>query len=362
MKIVIICNDSFGIINYRMNLALALKAAGHQVIFITPHDEYFEALRAYGFELHSYKLSRLSTNPLTELQAIASLFRLLQKLKPDTLLSYTIKANLYGGFCARLLNIPNIPNITGMGTGLAKPGIKTLVIKMLYRFALAKSKMVFCQNPDDKQQLQTDNLLRTHTPIQLLPGSGVDLKQFIFTPHKNIKKRYIFVARILAEKGIAHFCEAAQQLQSNNREFIVLGRADEREPKTLAALNTAHQKGYVNYKGLVDNVPEEVSVAFASVLPSWYREGTPRSLLESLAVGTPIITTNKIGCKEALFEAENGFSCDAQSTTSLIEAILKLENLAPANYQTMCQAARNIAEEKFDEHIVLNHYLKAVQA
>ncbi len=361
MKIAIICNDSFGIINYRMNLALALKSAGHQVIFITPNDEYFEVLRGYGFELHSYQLSRLSTNPITELRAIASIFALLKQLKPNMLLSFTIKANLYGGLCARLLHIPNIPNITGMGSGLASPGLKTLAIKMLYRFALAKSKLIFCQNPDDKQQLQADNLLNTHTPIQLLPGSGVDLHKFTFTPHNPAKKRYIFVARILEEKGIIQFCEAAKQLHANNREFIVLGRADEREPETLKALHSAHQNGFVNYKGLVNNVHEEVGIAFASVLPSRYREGTPRSLLESLAVGTPIITTNNIGCKEALVEQENGFSCDAQSTASLIEAIHQLEKLSPTKYHTMCQTARTIAEEKFDEHIVLNHYLTAVK-
>ena len=361
MKIAMVCNDSFGIINYRLNLAKHLQAAGHHVIFICPKDEYYDTLKSYGFEQHSFKLARLSTNIFTELHAIFSLFVILMKLKPQVLLSFTIKANLYGGLCGRALNIPNIPNITGMGTGLAKNGLKTTLIRILYRLALGNSKLVFCQNPDDKNQLLRDKLLKSTTPIQLLPGSGVDLSNFPFqTTSTTATKRYIFVARILEEKGIIHFCEAAQALQSEDREFIVLGRADERENNTLSALNQAHQKGYVNYKGLVDNVSEEVGQSFASVLPSWYREGTPRSLLESLALGTPIITTNNIGCKEALFEGENGFACESQNTQSIIQAIQKLESLSTSNYNAMCLQSRHIAETQFDETIVLNHYSKAI--
>ena len=363
MKIAIICNDSFGIINYRLNLANALKEAGHHVILISPQDEYYQTLQAYGFEQHSFKLARLSTNLFTELRAIFSLFFLLLKLKPAITLSFTIKANLYGGLCSRLLSIPNVPNITGMGTGLSKKGIKSSLIKWLYQIALGNSKLVFCQNPDDKQQLLHDKLLKQSTPIQLLPGSGVDLSQFTYSPPScSLPKRYIFVARILEEKGILHFCEAAQILHSTEREFIVLGRGDEREASTLASLQKSHEQNFVNYKGLVDNVSEEVSAAFASVLPSWYREGTPRSLLESLAVGTPIITTNNIGCKEALFEHKNGLACEEKNTQSLIDTILALESLSEAEYHAMCRQARDIAETTFDEKIVLQHYLNVVSA
>ena len=361
MKIAIICNDSFGIINYRLNLAKSLRSAGHQVIFITPRDEYFDALKTHNFEQYSFSLSRLSTNIFSELKAILSLLSLLKRIKPEAVLTFTIKANLYGGLCARLLGLSNIPNITGMGTGLSTPGIKSTLIKTLYRIALGRSTLVFCQNSDDKNQLLEEKLLNPITPIQLLPGSGVDLSLFTVSPPSlNTPRRYIFVARILEEKGILHFCEAAKQLQSSEREFIVLGREDEREQNIAAQLNAAHAAGHVIFKGLVDNVNEEVSQAFASVLPSWYREGTPRSLLESLAVGTPIITTNNIGCKEALSEGINGFACEEKNTQSIVDTILKMECLPKQNYIEMCNNARQLAEDRFDETIVLNQYALAI--
>ncbi len=357
MNIAIINNDSWGIINYRLNLARALENQGHNVLLISPKDEGYHSLLQHGFKHEVFHLDRLSKNPFKELIALYKLQQTIKHHKIDLCLSFTIKANLYTGLISRLLNIAFAPNITGMGSAGS-----SALLKPIYQLALSKANTVFCQNQDDANQLISNHIAHSRQ-VKVLPGSGVDLSKFKAKQDFHFPtRRYLFIARILKDKGIEQFCEAAKALSSESREFIVLGRADERETEALDCLKRYHEQGFVNYKGLVDNVDEEMEQAFCSILPSWYREGVPRSLLESLASGLPIITTQEIGCKEALRDGKNGFACKKQDTQSLIDAIQKLEQLSEDEYITLSKFSHEFAKSTFDESIVLNHYLKLGKA
>ena len=376
MKVMIALNSAWNLLNFRAGLIRALLADGHTVVLIAPADEHVPALQAFGARFVHLPMRAHGTNPLFDLLLLWRFVRELRRERPDVLMAYTVKPNVYGSLAAHVLGIPVVNNIAGLGSAFIKGGWITLVLTTLYRFALTRSKRVFFQNPDDYRQFVEMGLVQA-AQCAVLPGSGVDLQRFQPVPLPSLncaykadgkstnERRFIFllVARLLKDKGVQEFAEAACLLKSSYpwAEFALLGFKDSQNPNAVSEEQLAlwNEKGCVTYWGSSADVREHLALADCVVLPS-YREGTPRTLLEAAAMGRPLVATDVPGCREVVMHGINGLLCrprDSQDLADQMQAILQMpaEQLAQ-----MGQASRQFVEERFDEQRVIDAYLQVV--
>jgi glycosyltransferase involved in cell wall biosynthesis len=363
-KIIISLNTSWNIYNFRLNLARALKSAEYEVILVAPFDKYSDVLKE-EFEYHDIYMSNKGTNPKEDFKTLIGFYNLYKSIKPDVVLNYTIKPNIYGNIACSFLGIKTINNISGLGTVFIKESFVTKLVKFLYRYSLNKSSKVFFQNSDDRD-LFIQNSLVPKQICDLLPGSGIDTKKFIPIKYKKEDDtfRFLLIARMLWDKGIGEYVEAARLLKLTNKniEFQLLGSLD-------AVNNTAISKeqmqewviqGVVNYLGVTDEVKEFIKKADCIVLPS-YREGTPRTLLESASMAKPIVTTNTAGCKEVVDDGVNGYLCEVRNAQDLADKMEQMLNLSENERMEMGKRGREKMIKEFDETIVINKYLKSLK-
>ena len=289
----------------RANLVQALLAEGHQVVILAPRDEYSERLEEMGAQVVDLPM-KMNTNPFTDLLLLLRFRKRLAELKPDVYLGYTAKPNIYGTLAAASLGIPVVNNIAGLGAAFISDGLVTRIVKWLYRVALSRSSLVLFQNPDDAELFASEAIV-TDNRTGLLPGSGVDLDAFTFAPmppRDGRKFRFLLIARMLWDKGIGEFVEAARRIQQerDDVEFVLLGNAAIDNPAAISAatLDEWQREGVVSYLGFRNDVRAEIVASDCVVLPSSYREGTPRVLLEAAASGRPVVTTDAVGCREAV--------------------------------------------------------------
>ena len=362
-KIIISLNTSWNIYNFRLNLARTLKENGYEVALVAPYDEYSNRL-GEDFEYHDIYMNNKGTHPLEDLKTLMGFYRLYKKIKPDIVLNYTIKPNIYGNIACDLLGIKTINNISGLGTVFIKESLVTKIVKYLYRYSLGKSSKVFFQNSDDRD-LFIDNGLVSKQICDLVPGSGIDTNKFKPVKYEKEDEVFIFllIARMLWDKGIGEYVEAAQILKNKyeNVEFQLLGSLD-------ASNNTAISKeqmqewvdaGYVTYLGVTDNVEEFIKKADCVVLPS-YREGTPRTLLESASMAKPIVTTNVVGCKEVVDDEVNGYLCKVRNAGDLADKMEMMLGLSESGRIQMGKKGREKMIREFDESIVIGKYLEVI--
>lgn len=359
-KVVVCVNTSWNIYNFRLNLARAIKKSGYEVILVAPYDKYSELLKQ-EFEYHDIYISNKGTNPKEDLKTLIEFYKLYKKIKPDIVLNYTIKPNIYGNIACKLLGINTINNISGLGTVFINENLVTKIAKFLYKFSLKTSSKVFFQNNEDKELFIKSKLV-SKNKCDVLPGSGVDTDKFspiVYTKEDKIF-RFLLIARILWDKGIAEYVEAAEELKNKyqNVEFQILGSLDAVNktavPKKI--LENWVDKKIINYLGTTDNVQDIIKQADCVVLPS-YREGTPRTLLESASMGKPIITTNAIGCKDVVDDRINGFLCEVKNSKDLALKMRKILNLTEKDLKVMGEYGRKKVIEKYDERIVIGKYL-----
>lgn len=376
MKVLIALNSAWNLLNFRAGLIRALVADGHIVVLAAPSDNSVPALQALGARFLHLPMKAHGTNPVAELTLLWHFVRALSQERPDVLLTYTAKPNVYGSLAARALGIPVVNNIAGLGSVFISGGWLAFVLSNLYRFALTRSKRVFFQNSDDYLQFVEMGLVRA-AQCAVLPGSGVDLQRFQPKPLPNLQgedernlqrannRRFVFlvVARLLKDKGVQEFAEAACLLKSSYpwAEFALLGFKDSQNPNAVSEEQLAlwQDKGWVTYWGSSTDVREHLALADCVVLPS-YREGTPRTLLEAAAMGRPLVATDVPGCREVVRHGFNGLLCrprDAQDLANQMQAILQMsvEQLAQ-----MGQASRHYVEDRFDEQLVIDSYLKVL--
>ena len=376
MKVMIALNSAWNLLNFRAGLIRALLADGHTVILLAPADEHVPALEAFGARFIHLPMRTHGTNPLSDLVLLWRFVRQIQRERPDVLMAYTAKPNVYGSMAAHALGIPVVNNIAGLGSAFIKGGRLVLVLTNLYRFALTRSKRVFFQNPDDYRQFVEMSLVRT-AQCAVLPGSGVDLQRFQPVPLPNLQEKdkrnlqnvndrqfiFLLVARLLKDKGVQEFVDAARLLKSNYpwAEFALLGFKDSQNPNAVSEDQLAlwQEKGWVTYWGSSADVREPLALADCVVLPS-YREGTPRTLLEAAAMGRPLVATDVPGCREVVRHGFNGLLCrprDAQDLANQMQAILQMP---AAQLAQMGQASRQYVEERFDEQRVIDAYLQVL--
>jgi len=368
MKIIICLNTAWNLLNFRAGLIRALVAAGHEVVAVAPDDKYAASLNALGCRFVPLHMENGGTNPVQDALLTWRFVRLFARERPDVYLGYTVKPNVYGSLAAHMMRIPVINNIAGLGAVFIKDGWLVRVVRWLYRMALKRSAKVFFQNDDDRQLFISGGLVRAEV-TELLPGSGIDLNRF--TPAAttavhdvNTKFRFLLVARMLRDKGVGEYVEAAKLLRQRwpQADFCLLGFLDVQNPAAIsrAEMDVWVAEGVVNYLGVSDDVRIQIATADCVVLPS-YREGTPRTLLEAAAMARPIITTNAVGCREVVDDGANGYLCNVRDAADLTEKMEQMLTLSPEQRSEMGLRGRAKMEVEFDEQIVIKKYLAAIE-
>ena len=363
-KIAIVVNNSWYAYNMRFNLALVFKSAGYEVIFISPYDRYSDKIKQ-EFEYIDISLNTKGINPIEDLKTIYRYYKIYKDIKPDIILHYTIKPNIYGTLASSILNIPTINNIAGLGTLFIKQNIITKIAKLLYKVSQKKATKVFFQNHDDFKMFVDERLVQKEK-CDILPGSGVDITRFI-----PVKKnddgvfRFLLASRMLWAKGVQEFVDSAKIIKAKHKniEFQLLGHFDTVSPTAISKeqMDIWVDDGCVKYLGSSDDVRVEISQADCIVLPSFYREGVPRILLESASMEKPIITTNNIGCKNVVDDGLNGYLCEVRNSQDLADKMEIMINLDNNERKSMGKAGRIKMINKFDEKIVIDKYLFTVE-
>lgn len=361
--IVLSINTSWNIVNFRRNLIARLQREGYDVVAIAPRDGHSEALIALGVRYFPIEIDSKGLSPVHDLKLAAAYIRILKEVRPVAFLGWTIKPNVYGSLAAHALGIPVINNISGLGTAFIKIGLVTRVVRLLYRIALVRSATVFFQNRHDRDLFVAQRLVRApHTA--LLPGSGIDLTQFVPDPASEAATPvFLMVARLLRDKGVVEFADAARIVRETRPHvrFELLGFLDVQN-RTAIDRDTVEgweHEGILHYRGEADDVRPYLARATAVVLPS-YREGMPRSLLEAAAMGRPLIATDVPGCTEIARAGENAFLCAPRDARSLADAMLGLLDLSADGRAAMGRRSREIAEREFDVSVVEARYLNAI--
>jgi glycosyltransferase involved in cell wall biosynthesis len=366
MRIIIATNTAWNLVNFRSELIKALVAAGHEVVAVAPYDKYAQRLETLGCKFVVLKMDNGGTSLLHDALLLLQFWRLFRRVQPRVFLGFTVKPNVYGSLVAHWLSIPVINNIAGLGAVFIKGGWLAQLVRRLYRSALGRSAKVFFQNPDDLQLFIDGSLVQAEV-TELLPGSGIDLHRFAVAPMPtaNSKFRFLLIARMLRDKGVGEYVQAAKLLRDNwpSVEFCLLGFVDVQNPAAIsrAEVESWVAQGFVNYLGVREDVRNEIASADCVVLPS-YREGTPRSLLEAAAIARPIITSDAVGCREVVDHGVNGYLCKVRDPEDLAQMMIQMLLLLPEQRKEMGLRGRAKMEAEFDEQIVIGKYLAAIEA
>lgn len=363
-KIGILLNTSWYIYNFRKNLILELIKKGYEVHTIAPLDDYSIKLEELGCTHHHLEMDSKSKNPISDLQLYKRIKNVLSEINPKVLLNFTIKPNIYGTLAASKLNIHCVNNVAGMGTLFTEGLLARTLFKGLFKISQKKASTVFFQNPDDFEELTKNNIVNKNI-AELLPGSGVNLEEFPYIPLSQKKKiNFLLIARMIYPKGIVELVEASKILRNKGYDFQVklLGELGVNNPNAITKedLEVLCSPHYITYLGKTDDVKSVIQNCDIVVLPSYYREGTPKSLLESLGTGRPIITTDMPGCKETVIDGVNGFLCKPKSTEDLSIKMEQILNCKFDELLKMGEESRKLAVNKYDEKIVISKYVNAI--
>ena len=357
MKIVVLSGAAESLANVRAPLLRAMADAGHSITACAPGADAAVAARleTFGVNYHSVTLDRTGMNPLRDVRFIFNFARFLRTDPPDIFLGYNIKPVIYGSLAARRARVPRIFSLmSGLGyaftEGNARQRLVGRVARSLYRLTLPHSAAVFFQNPDDLKLFLDLGLLHDSRRAVRINGSGVDLDVFSAAPVFSQPLVFLFVARLLREKGVLEYIEAARRLKDRypNVHFQLLGRYDT-NPSAIKAeqVESWQRNGFVEYLGAATDVRPFLANSSVFVLPSYYREGIPMSVLEAMATGRPIVTTDVPGCRETVVEGENGFLVPARNVAALSTAMERLIR-SPDLLAPMGRRSREIAVELFD--------------
>jgi len=304
-------------------------------------------------------IDRAGLNPWSDALLLSTYRRLLRRVRPAAYLGFTIKPNIYGALAAASLGIPAIPNVSGLGTAFMRRGPLQRFVTNLYRVGFRRAPVVFFQNREDRRLFVDRNIVREQQ-ARLLPGSGVDLARFAPVRANDGPATFLLVARLLRDKGVVEFVEAARSLRAAlpTVRFQLLGPLDpdNRTSVSRSELDKWIGEGVVEYLGTADDVRPFIAAATAVVLPS-YREGLPRSLLEAAAMSRPLIATDVAGCRDVVEDGHNGYLCEVRDAGSLASAMSRMAGLPQSTRVAMGDAARRKVQNEFGEVLVIGAYL-----
>jgi glycosyltransferase involved in cell wall biosynthesis len=367
-KLMISINSSWNFINFRAGLVKSFVDQGYEVVAVAPHDEYASRLSTLGCRYIPLSMDNKGTHPGRDFVLLWRFFHLLRKERPNVFLGYTVKPNIYGSLAAHALRIPVVNNIAGLGAVFIKQNMLTRLVKNLYLRALSRSEKVFFQNEDDRRLFTEGGLVRAEVTDRL-PGSGIDLTRFAPVPLPDSSElkglRFLLIARMLWDKGVGEYVEAARRVRQRHpdAEFCLLGFLDVQNPTAITRdqMDQWVAGGAVRYLGTADDVRPHIAEADCMVLPSYYREGVPRTLLEAAAMGRPIVTTDAVGCREVVNDGVNGYLCKPRDAEDLAAKMEQMIGLSQEERSRMGQMGREKMEREFDERIVVRKYLEIVE-
>ena len=359
MKVLILANLGLGLYKFRKELLESLVKE-HSVYFCMPKDEYVKPIKEIGCKfINNPFLERHGTNPVQDLKLMSFYRKVLKKVKPDIVFTYTIKCNVYGGMACESLGIPYVVNVTGLGTAIENGGIMQTITVLLYKIGLRKAQKVFFQNTENR-----DFMLKQHVvkgAYDLLPGSGVNLNQYKVYPYPNSETvDFIFIARVMKEKGIDQYLNAAKIIRKKHPEtrFHICGFCEQDYQETLKTFN---DNDIIIYHGLVDDMESIYKMASCIIHPTYYPEGLSNVLLEAASSGRPIITTDRSGCREVIDNNKNGYIVKQKNSKDLISKIEMFLKLSIDERKKMGLAGRAKVEKEFNREIVIQKYMEEIR-
>ena len=354
MKVAIIGSLAYSLINFRGVLIQRIASAGHEVVACAPDDDaaVTATLGAMGARFQVVQMARASLNPFSDVRTFCALVRLLYEEKPDIILAYTQKPIIYTGIAHRIVRHGRFfPLVTGLGYTFSEDGRRPWlrsIVSSLYRLAIAEASSVILYNRDDCDELLRRGVLQAHHNVTMVPGSGVDVTHFAEQPVPPGQPVFLLIARLLHDKGLREFVAAARIVRSvyADAKFQLLGPFDA-NPASIseAELNQWRDEGCIEYLGATRDVRPYLAACSVFVLPS-YREGMPRTILEAMATGRAIITTDVPGCRETVTDNENGFVVPVRNAVALAEAMMRFCR-NPALAASMGASSRQIAQRRF---------------
>lgn len=370
MKTIILsANTSWYLYNFRLSTIIKLIELGYRVICLSPSDKYSSYLHDIdGCEWIRLDMDPSGNNPIKDIKLLVMLIFLYVKIKPYAVYNFTIKNNIYGALSGKLTNTTVYSNVSGLGTAYINNNIVSKVARLLYKSGLPFSDKVFVQNSDDYEIVLNNKLTKKENLI-LLPGSGVNTRKFV--ANKQVERKvdndnfkFLYVGRMLGDKGVRELIEAGRMLERENYQFTIklCGHTGSSNNSAISEEELAQYKdlSFVEWLGSSDDIKNIYSECDCVVLPS-YREGMPRVLLEAGAMSIPCIATNVPGCKHLIIDNYNGLLCDAKSPKSLSEKMIEMIKMPHKDYLKLGNQARTNIEKYYDENIVIDKTISVLR-
>ena len=364
LNILIVSNTSWYLHNFRLGLIISLIERGNQISTLAPEDEFSLKLGKIGCHHIHLEMDNKGLNPVRDLMMRKRLTEIYRESNPDLILHYTIKPVIYGSLAARRLSIPFINNITGLGTSFIKRNWVTWLVKRLYRISQKNADYVFFQNADDRKFFRKEMLVPKNVPQGIVPGTGIDIDRFNIRSYSEANPViFLLIARMLWDKGVREFVEAARQikLEFSDVRFQLLGFLDVSN-RTAISRRQMHiwtEQGVIDYLGETDDVRQHIAFSSCVVLPS-YREGLPRTLLEAAAMGRPIIATDVTGCREVVEHGVNGYLCKVRDANDLAERMKDMIRLSIDERREMGLKGREKVEREFNERVIVARIIEII--
>lgn len=363
-KIAFVGNTSFSMYNFRMGVMRHFMR-DYEVVVIAPEDEYSDFFRNEGIRYIPVAMETRGTNVISDMGLLKTLYRCYKEEKFDFVFHYTIKPVIYGSIACRLLSIKCISVVTGLGYTFMRENLLNKLVKNMYRVALRKVLQVWFLNRDDREVFVNDKIV-DEAKTFVLNGEGIDMDHFQ-SMEKQVndgKFRFLLIARLIKEKGIREYADAAKRLKAKYPDMIfsILGKMDNGVDDNISSeeIDEWVRDGYIDYKGYSMNVCQHIADSDCVVLPS-YREGIPRSLMEAMSMKKPIIASNSVGCVELIEDGVNGYKIEPKSSDDLLEKMERLYHLSEEERAAMGQAGFDIVANKFDEKIIISIYREKIK-
>lgn len=359
-KVLIIANSSEGLIQFRKELLIALREKKHDVFVSVPRNELFEEIEPLECTVIETEMSRRGTNPIKDIRLLCKYYTICKKVRPDIVFTYTIKPNIYGGIVCQWLRLPYIVNITGLGTAVENEGFLHQLTLAMYRIGIKKAQKIFFQNQSNLAFMIGKKVVSQN--YEVLPGSGVNLQYHCYEeyPSEDEGIRFLFVGRIMKDKGIEEYLYCAKRIREMHPEclFDILGGYDEDAYRPI--IEQGESKGNVKAFGNQKDVHSFMASHHVMIQPS-YHEGLSNVLLEAAACGRPVLATNVPGCKETFDEGVSGFGFEPRSGDALVAAVEKILSLSRDEREQMGKCGRRKVEQEFSRQIVVDRYLAEIE-
>lgn len=358
MKVLVVANFDVGLYKFRKELLQEILNSGHEVYISLPNGDLVQPLVDMGCQFIETELDRRGMNPVTDLKLIGKYRKILNQVKPDLVITYTIKPNIYMGMLCKNRSIPYVINITGLGTAFQSHGVMLKVFVEMYKLACKKAQTVIFENCENMQIFKDYGIVKEQQCL-LNNGAGVNLEEYPFTAYPNDEQiRFLFVGRVMREKGIDELFEAAKRIKKeyDNVYFDIVGPYEDDYKDVTEQLV---EDGVIDYHGFQEDVKPFIEKAHCFVLPSWH-EGMANTNLECGAMGRPIITSKIHGCLEAVKDGETGFLAEPKNADDLYDKMKKFIDLPYDKKVEMGQASHNHIAENFDKKDVVSKTIERI--